>query len=320
MKNESVSVVIPLFNKETWVARAVESALRQTHGPSEVIVVDDGSTDASAEVVAEIDDRRVRIIRQSNQGVSAARNRGVQEARHDWVAFLDADDWWSPEFLRACFTSVRSVPEGVLFGTNVSLGQSGKTVFPRAGSDPWIIHDFAEAALGQPFPPIPNTSCVVAKAALNRAGGFPVGIALGEDVETWLRLSLQGQFVLSRTPYIFYDDGDQQSAVHRLHRTCGLNDPAAVVTFKRLRTSLDPDRRESFERYARFSLMQCLQESRNRSDWRNIWAIFRYHGTVAGASLALMLVESVIRQSYYKLREQAALGSRLRKFRQRISS
>ncbi len=94
-----VSVVIPTYNRGHTVCEAIESVLAQTFGDFEVIVVDDGSADDSAEKIAAIRDSRVRYIRQSNAGVSAARNRGVAEARGEIISFLDSDDLWKPEKL-----------------------------------------------------------------------------------------------------------------------------------------------------------------------------------------------------------------------------
>lgn len=94
-----VSVVIPTYNRGYIVREAIESVLAQTFGDFEVIVVDDGSADDTAEKIAAIRDSRVRYIRQSNAGVSAARNRGVAEARGEIISFLDSDDLWKPEKL-----------------------------------------------------------------------------------------------------------------------------------------------------------------------------------------------------------------------------
>ena len=92
-----ISVVIPLYNKQAYVERAVASVLQSGYPAHEVIVVDDGSTDEGPRRVSAMGDPRVRVIKQPNAGVSAARNRGISAATGDYVAFLDADDYWTPE-------------------------------------------------------------------------------------------------------------------------------------------------------------------------------------------------------------------------------
>src|SRR5450759_4779696 len=97
--NLQISAVIPAFNREKTIGRAVESVLAQDFVPEEVLVVDDGSQDSTAQVAAKCD-RSVRLIKQLHSGVAAARNRGVREAKFNWIAFLDSDDYWLPGHLR----------------------------------------------------------------------------------------------------------------------------------------------------------------------------------------------------------------------------
>ena len=93
-----ISVVIPLYNKEEQIADTLQSIFAQTFQDFEIVIVDDGSTDNSVEEVEKFDDSRIRLIHQTNAGVSAARNRGIEEARGELIAFLDADDEWKPEY------------------------------------------------------------------------------------------------------------------------------------------------------------------------------------------------------------------------------
>lgn len=101
MQETRISIIIPVYNAEKYLRRGLDSLLAQTCGDWEAVCIDDGSTDGSAAVLEEYAarDARFRVLRQENSGVSAARNRGIQEARGEWVTFLDADDWFSPELV-----------------------------------------------------------------------------------------------------------------------------------------------------------------------------------------------------------------------------
>ena len=101
MLKTTFTVVIPLYNKEREIEATLRSVLAQSRQPEEIVVVDDGSTDRSAEVVRRIGSPLVRLIQQPNAGVSAARNRGIAEARSSHIALLDGDDGWEPGYLAA---------------------------------------------------------------------------------------------------------------------------------------------------------------------------------------------------------------------------
>ncbi len=119
-----VSVIIPVFNGERYVADAVASVLAQRHHALEVIVVDDGSTDASAEVVQRVADTRCRLVQQPSNGAASARNRGVAESTGTLLAFLDADDVWTPDKLERQVRALAAEPEiDMVFGHYVTFGR-----------------------------------------------------------------------------------------------------------------------------------------------------------------------------------------------------
>ena len=109
-----VSIVIPLYNKEKYIARAINSILAQTLSDCEIVVVDDGSTDKSADIVRSFDDSRIHLIQQANAGVSVARNKGIKESKAELVAFLDADDEWMPQFLQEMVVFISKKPVGLV--------------------------------------------------------------------------------------------------------------------------------------------------------------------------------------------------------------
>ena len=119
-KDALVSVIMPVYNAVTTVARAVESVLHQTYPHFELIVVDDASTDASADIISAFTDERIRLIRHaSNRGVGSARNTAIAAARGDWVAMLDADDEWTPRRLSHLLGLGVSVTEGMMLADNI---------------------------------------------------------------------------------------------------------------------------------------------------------------------------------------------------------
>ena len=105
-----ISIVIPLYNKKELIVKTVQSILNQTYHNFEIIIVDDGSTDGSADEVKTIKDSRIRLISQKNSGVASARNRGIKESQGDFVAFIDADDLWSPDYLYTLISLTQNYP------------------------------------------------------------------------------------------------------------------------------------------------------------------------------------------------------------------
>lgn len=198
-----ISVIIPLYNKGKQIAHTLRSVLNQTFQDFEVVIVDDGSTDGSVAEVEKFCDSRIRLIHQKNAGVAAARNRGIEEAKSDLIAFLDADDEWKPEYLATQYHLSQKYPDCNVFACNYEFrdteGKVTPTIIrklPFSGEDGILSNYFEVASCSHP--PICSISIMVKKQAIQEIGGFPVGIKSGEDLLTWARLAVNGQIAYSR--------------------------------------------------------------------------------------------------------------------------
>ncbi|MBO7185354.1 MAG: LicD family protein [Alistipes sp.] len=193
-ESQRISVVIPLYNKEAEVGRAVLSVVEQSLAPCEIIVVDDGSTDGSRAVVQRIIEEHpeacIRLIVQENAGVSAARNRGIREAQGDFVALLDADDAWLTGYIAEVCRLMEYYPDADAYSTafNIVSGESCVAA-PVPTSEGYI--DVASEALCGRYPIIPSTA-TLRRSMLLEVGGFPEGMRIGEDQWLWVRMVQRG--------------------------------------------------------------------------------------------------------------------------------
>lgn len=203
-----ISVVIPLYNKADRIARAVESVLAQTYTDWELIVVDDGSTDAGPQWVSACADPRVRLHRQANSGVSAARNKGAELARSELVAFLDGDDYWDTKHLANMQHLIDEYPGATLYGCAYNRvdddGHARKINISTDQPERSLLDDYFDYSL-RAGPPLNSSAVVVPKTVLQSIGGFPRGITSGEDLLTWARLACVGPVAYSTAATSFYD-------------------------------------------------------------------------------------------------------------------
>jgi Glycosyl transferase family 2 len=205
-----VSVIVPLYNKAAYVGRCLESILAQQYGDFEVIVVDDGSTDGSADVVRGYKDPRVRVITQKNAGPGAARNRAAAEARHEWIAPIDSDDAWNPRYLMENIRMLEVHPQaGWLAWAMRELPQQTSTGarWKRAGvpEGPWRpTPDTRPQVLAAILANMMPSSIFMRKDAFHRAGGFYAKnrCVFGEDTSLWIKLLLNYEIVFSFEPLV----------------------------------------------------------------------------------------------------------------------
>lgn len=199
-----ISVVIPLYNKAAYVKRAIDSVLSQTFQDFELIVVNDGSTDGGEKIIQRLTDRRISLYSRNkpSPGGHAARNLGIQKAVSELIAFLDADDEWTPAFIETVLSLREKYPAAGAYGTAYLEKDINKTKAPKLWGVPhdenWqgIIPDYFKSALygASPFCTI---SVAIPKKVFRDVGFFPEGVGRGGDHDMWVRIALKYNIAFS---------------------------------------------------------------------------------------------------------------------------
>jgi glycosyltransferase involved in cell wall biosynthesis len=197
-----VSVVIPAYNAAAFIKTSVESVLRQTFRDFELIVVDDGSKDATLDMLAPYGDR-IHRLRQANAGVSRARNQGVARARGRWVAFLDADDVWKPTKLARQIEELHRRPECGACYTAILVADEQLTPLLEQRSERGGL-ERADLLVKGNLVTGSASSVACDKELLIRVGGFDEGLSLCADWDMWLRLASTTRFAYVDEPLVLY--------------------------------------------------------------------------------------------------------------------
>ena len=187
MSQTTITVIIPLYNKEREIEGTLRSVLAQTRQPDEIVIVDDGSTDRSAEIVRGTASPLVRLVPQPNAGECAARNRAIAEARGEYIALLDADDEWEPGFLAEIESMIGAFPGCGLYCTGFSV-VSHDGLFPAPGLDRrGIVEHFCRDSAPR-YIAIPS-ACCIPRAVFDDVGGFPEGMKMAGDLYMWIKIA-----------------------------------------------------------------------------------------------------------------------------------
>lgn len=216
-----ISVVIPLYNKQNSITATLQSVLAQTYKDFELIVVDDGSTDNSANVAAATLrecmvyglECRSKIIRKPNGGVSSARNMGIMEAKGEYIAFLDGDDLWDEKYLETLHQLICDYPDAIIYGigcaqvSSKNMGYSKETDSRRGEVDnvwDYSVHYWT------------GSSATCKKEDLIAIGMFDTRMTHGEDLDVWWRLLLRGKGVFDSTVLAYYRQDAENRAMNRV--------------------------------------------------------------------------------------------------------
>lgn len=199
----TVSVIIPAYNAARYLPETLASALGQTLSDIEVIVVDDGSKDNTAQVAQSFP--AVRCVHQQNAGVSAARNTGAAHARGEFLAFLDSDDLWHPDKLRQQVEALRQHPDSVFSRTEAVSDPARQAEIQHgqreAGAPHELIPDFHTSFL---VPYLTTSTVMVRRSAFEAAGGFDTRLRIAEDVDFYLRVLVRQPLVVKMTQPLVY--------------------------------------------------------------------------------------------------------------------
>ncbi len=211
----SVSIVVPCYNTERFLAEALQTSLDQTHPPLEIIVVDDGSTDGSAKVAAQFP--TVRYIHQKNQGVSAARNTGFRECRGEFVIFHDADDRLAPDALEIGIRAHEQHPGcGFVYGFSQTIDPQGRFQEgqihgkPIGGADRMENAGYASLLAGNGM--VPPAVAMFRRAVLEKVGCFDPNLRLAEDHDVYLRVAREFPIFCHNTIVLEYRHHDNNTS------------------------------------------------------------------------------------------------------------
>lgn len=217
------SVIIPLYNKADSIKATLSSVLAQSFPDFEIVVVDDGSTDGGADLVASFTDGRIRLIKTGNRGVSSARNIGINAAIYDFVAFLDADDIWDKDYLAEQVKMVQDFPQASMWGINFAEISDGRKIRSVATGLPdgyrGIVDDYflMPERSGRVSDLFCSSSVVLRKAVFDECGMFDERLKYSEDIDMWFRVIALNTVAFYDRDMVFYQFDAANRAMKR-HR------------------------------------------------------------------------------------------------------
>ena len=220
----SLSIIVPLYNKQNSIVATLQSVLAQTYQNFEIVVVDDGSTDNSAQVVEDfihasrLSPLAFRLIRKPNGGVCSARNRGIQEAKYDYIALLDGDDLWDEHYLEEQVKLIQDFPEAKMWGINFAEMSNGKLIRTLPTGLPEGYRGYVENYFqipGRISDLFHSSAVVIHKDTFDNVGYFDKRIKYAEDCDMWYRIITTYPVVFYDRILVFYRQDAENRALHR---------------------------------------------------------------------------------------------------------
>lgn len=214
------SVIIPLYNKASYIEKAIRSVAAQTCRDFELIVIDDGSKDGGFEIAKKLFAALTPPLGgwgatcQSNQGVSVTRNNGVKLAKYDYIAFLDADDWWEASYLEEMKNLIAQYPEAGIYGSSYYKVKNGKHIQANIGVPEGFqqgLINYFQVYAKTLWMPLWTGATVIKKSIFNEQNGFKPTLKLGEDFDLWVRVALKYPVAFLNKPLAYYNQDVEQA-------------------------------------------------------------------------------------------------------------
>lgn len=207
------SVVIPLYNKQKYIAQTLQTVLNQSFVDFEIVIINDGSTDSSEEIVESFSDSRINYFSTENQGAAAARNLGIDKSTSPYIAFLDADDLWFENHLEEFKNLIDRFPDAGMYANRYELifenGSKYQPSFYGISDDyEGLVNDYFAASLH--YAVASSISIAVPKSIFAEVGSFKNYISSGQDTDMWIRIALHSQIIIGNkltSSYLHFIEG-----------------------------------------------------------------------------------------------------------------
>ena len=271
------SVIIPLYNKAPYVQKAIQSALSQTYQEFELIVIDDGSTDNplnnleflihNSQYKKQESSKKIRIIKQENKGVSVARNNGVKLANYDYIAFLDADDWWEPTYLEEMKKLIEEFPQASIYGSSYYKVKKGKLITANIGVEDGFesgLINYSQVYAKTMYMPLTSITSIIRKTVFDIEKGFKPSLKLGEDFDLWVRVASRYPVAFLNKPLAYYNQD-----VELVNRAIGekLYEPQEHMLFTDYSEfENNDDFKKLYEKLAVYSLLPYYVAEKNKKE------------------------------------------------------
>ena len=201
------SIIIPLYNKEKFIENTLKSVFQQIFEDHEIIIVNDGSTDKSLEIVKSFQNEKIKIYSQENQGVSTARNLGIEKSLSEYCCFLDADDYWKPNHLQSFYDLIQKFPNAGLYCNRyeilISKNKKIKTKFDFEETFEGYLNDFFKSSYIDRVA-LTSATCIP-KKTYDKLGGFDTEISSGQDLDYWIRIGINSKVAISNQVTLLYN-------------------------------------------------------------------------------------------------------------------